>query len=182
MQPCGLCNRAPLIPVLHSVRRMFLIIWALVGKLFSEGLACGRGRRFFALDLRECCGHRASQDFRKMNLKADCLLWQNNSYEFAFLKSTGNKACVYRMLQLYLQCGLDSHLSDSCYPTPLPPIALLYPEQHGCKEKHEAGCLPVLVAINWLQIICGETDQKLMITGHSLRTFSFSQSRATVEF
>lgn len=105
-----------------------------MGKLFSEGLACGRGRRFFALDLRECCGHRASQDFRKMNLKADCLLWQNNSYEFAFLKSTGNKACVYRMLQLYLQSVLDSHLTDSHYLHPYLQLLSSIPSSMAAKR------------------------------------------------
>lgn len=131
-----------------------------MGKLFSERLGCGRGRRFFAAgDLWECCGHRASQDFRKMNWKADSLLWQNNSHEFAFWKATGNKACVYRMLQLYLQSQLG--FPSPWVPPPHTPTSncspLVQSKMAAKGNSSEVARLSCLPSVNEFPLFRGQT-------------------------
>lgn len=68
---------------------MFLIILS-GGKTLLLRMGGWEGSKIGALDLRECCGHSVPEVFfGKQDLRADCLLWQNDSYEFAFLRSTG---------------------------------------------------------------------------------------------
>jgi hypothetical protein len=162
---------------------MFVIIWASSGKsffFFPEGSGCGRRRRFFALDLRECCGHSASQDFRKANSRDDSLLWQNNLDGFAFPKSIGNKTCACRILQLYLreQLGVPSYW----FPLLIPPsdlISLLY--SGVAWQSRETWMSMLNSPVSPLKANC--VLYRWEVDNHRafIKNVQFSQSRVTVE-